>query len=191
MSFITKKPKYLYGIYYIMKLIVTENQLKKIIVNEQPGILKSIFGIGKTTSKEMGAVLKDTRAVSSELKQILAEIPEMVKMPKVAFEPLKIRMLSIEGDVSRLSKVGSTIKGTHLSLFTSVENVVKELKIPAGSQFNLKKLINELLRAKSELERLLKITKNSVEINQMNVCLRDVNWSIGNIEDILKKARKK
>jgi hypothetical protein len=139
----------------------------------------------------MGAVLKDTKVVSGELKQILSEIPELVKMPKVAFEPLKIRMLSIEGDVSRLSKVGSTIKGTHLSLFTSVENVVKELKTPAGSQFNLKKLINELFRSKSELERLLKITKNTTEINQMNICLRDVNWSIGNIEDILKNTRKR
>jgi hypothetical protein len=55
----------------------------------------------------------------------------------------------------------------------------------------LKKVINELSRAKSELERLKTITKNTAEIQQIDRSLMDVNWSLGNIEDVLKAALNK
>jgi hypothetical protein len=95
-------------------------------INEQPvSLLKKLFNAGKTTSKELGVVLKDTKSMSSELSQILTKIPETIKMPLKSLEPLKGRMRFIEGNVDRLSRSGSGIKSTHLGLFTSIENVTK------------------------------------------------------------------
>jgi hypothetical protein len=186
---------------------LTENDLNRIVrkvikeseTNEQGLVGKIINKFIPKAAKAapLGVVSNVSKQMSSFFSDILPKLPATLKMPVNSLQGVKNNVIRIEGNVSRLSNAGGgSIKGPFISLFSSIDNVATEMKKAAGTQFDIKKVINELYRGKSEAERILKTPQITKTMGQGNVksletTLMDINKSIGDIEIVLTKAIKK
>jgi hypothetical protein len=186
---------------------LTESDLERIVnkviqeseTNEQGLVGKIInkFIPKAAKSAPLEVVSNVSKQMSSFFSDILPKLPATLKMPVNSLQGVKNNVIRIEGNVSRLSNAGGgSIKGPFISLFHSIDNVATEMKKAAGTQFDIKKVINELYRGKSEAERILKTPQITKTMGQGNVksletTLMDINKSIGDIEIVLTKAIKK